>query len=73
MNRFVDRLARQARARGWTAVSSQHEQFGALAAALLAERMGWPGTPVDAILACQHKLVARQVLQRVAPEANVPF
>lgn len=73
MDRFVDRLARQARARGWTAVSSQHEQFGALAAALLAERMGWPGTPVNAILACQHKLVARQVLQRVAPEANVPF
>lgn len=73
MNRFVDRLARRALARGWTAVSSQHEQFGALAAALLAERMGWPGTPVDAILACQHKLVARQVLQRVAPEANVPF
>lgn len=73
MSRFVDRLARQARARGWTAVSSQHEQFGALAAALLAERMGWPGTPVAAILACQHKLHARQVLQRVAPEANVDF
>jgi biotin carboxylase len=73
MARFVDRLARQARARGWTAVSSQHEQFGALAAALLAERMGWPGTPVNAILASQHKLVARQVRQRVAPEANLPF
>ena len=35
--------------------------------------MGWPGTPVAAVLACQHKLYARQVLQRVAPEANVPF
>lgn len=73
MERFVDGLARSARARGWCAVSSQHEQFGALAAALLAERMGWPGTPVAAILACQHKLHARQVLQRVAPEANVGF
>ena len=73
MERFVAGLARQARARGWSAVTSQHEQFGALAAALLAERMGWPGTPVAAILACQHKFVARQVLQRVAPEANVPF
>ncbi len=73
MERFVDRLARQAKARGWTAVSSQHEQFGALAAALLAERLGWPGTPVHAVLACQHKLHARQVLQQVAPEANVPF
>lgn len=73
MERWVQRLARRARARGWTAVSSQHEQFGALAAALLAERMGWPGTPVAAILACQHKFHAREVLQRVAPEANVPF
>ncbi|TNF62970.1 MAG: ATP-grasp domain-containing protein [Burkholderiales bacterium] len=73
LERWVDRLARRARSRGWTAVVSHHEQFGALAAALLAERMGWPGTPVNAILACQHKFHARQVLQQVAPEANVPF
>ena len=73
MARFVDRQARRARAKGWTGVTSNEEQFGALAAALLAERMGWPGTPVAAILACQHKLYARQVLQRVAPEANVEF
>lgn len=73
MERFVRRLARQAKAKGWAAVTSSHEQFGALAAALLAERMGWPGTPVAAILACQHKLYARQVLQRVAPEANLEF
>lgn len=73
MRRYVDGLARKASARGWQAVTSNHEQFGALAAALLAERMGWPGTPVNAILACQHKLFARQVLQRVAPEANVGF
>jgi len=71
--RFVDRLARQAPRRGWSAVVSHHEQFGALAAALLAERMGWPGTPVEAVLACQHKLYARQVMQRVCPEANLPF
>lgn len=70
--RFVDALARRAARAGWRAVVSHHEQFGALAAALLAERMGWPGTPVEAVLACQHKLHARQVLQRVAPEANLP-
>jgi hypothetical protein len=73
LQRFVDDLVQRARRRGWRAVVSHHEQFGALAAALLAERMGWPGTPVAAVLACQHKLFARQVLQRVAPEANVPF
>ncbi len=71
--RYVDGLAARARRRGWQAVVSHHEQFGALAAALLAERMGWPGTPVNAILACQHKYYARQVLQRVAPEANPAF
>lgn len=57
MGRFIDRLARRAKSRGWTAVSSNHEQFGALAAALLVERMGCPGTSVvAAVLACQHKL-----------------
>jgi biotin carboxylase len=73
IERFVARLARQAKARGWTAVVSNHEQFGALAAAMLAERMGWPGTSVKAVLACQHKLYARQVLARVCPQANVEF
>ena len=70
LQNFVDRLVRKARRKRWQAVTSNHEQFGALAAALLAERMGWPGTPVKAVLACQHKLHARRVLQVVAPEAN---
>ena len=73
LERFVERLANKAVAAGWQAVTSNHEQFGALAAALLAERMGWPGTPVNAVLACQHKFHARQVLEQVAPEANTPF
>lgn len=73
MTRFVDRLAAQATRRGWQAVVSNHEQFGALAASLLAERMGWPGTPVAAVLACQHKLHARRVLAEVCPEANCDF
>ena len=73
LQRFVDLLARQARRRRWTGVVSHHEQFGALAAAMLAERMGWPGTPVQAVLACQHKMHARQVLAKVCPEANIAF
>lgn len=68
---FVERLAKVAAKKGWQAVASCHEQFGALAAALLAERMGWPGTKPQAVLACQHKLYARQILEQVAPEANV--
>ena len=73
LDRYVERLARKAARAGWRAVTSSQEQFGALAAALLAERMGWPGTPVDAVLACQHKLHARGVMQDVCPQANTPF
>ena len=73
LDRFVNRLAKRAKAKGWTAVVSHHEQFGALAAAMLAEKMGWPGTPVKAVLACQHKIYARQVLQKVCPQANPTF
>jgi hypothetical protein len=73
MDRFVSKLAKQARAKNITAVSSQNEQFGSLAAALLAEKMGWAGTPPKAVVACQHKLYAREVLERVCPEANVAF
>jgi hypothetical protein len=73
LERFIDRLARTASRRKWHAALSNHEQFGALAAALLAERMGWPGTPVQAILACQHKLYAREVMARVCPDVNVAF
>ena len=72
MERMVNRLAAKAKKAGWQAVVSSHEQFGALTAALLAERMGWPGTSVNAVLACQHKLYAREVLNRICPEASVP-
>ena len=73
MDRFVNRLAKKAKSKGWTAVVSSQEQFGALTAAMLAEKMGWPGTPVKAVLACQHKIYAREVLQRVCPQANPKF
>jgi biotin carboxylase len=70
MQRFVNRYTRKAQANGWQAVASNHEQFGALAAALLAEKMGWPGTSVNAVLACQHKLYARDILKRICPEVT---
>jgi hypothetical protein len=73
MQRFCTLASLKARAFGARAVVSNHEQFGALCAAIIAEKNGWPGTSVEAVLACQHKLYARQVLQRVAPEANIPF
>jgi biotin carboxylase len=73
LDRFADAQARRARAQGWRAVLSHHEQFGALAAALVAERAGLPGTRPEAVLACQHKLYARQVMHQVCPEATPAF
>lgn len=72
LERYAALQAARGRRRGWAGVSSQNEHYGALIAALVAERLGLPGTPVEAILACQHKLHARRVLQRVAPEATIP-
>jgi hypothetical protein len=71
--RFARRQARRGRALGWRGVVSHHEHFGALAAALVAEVIGLPGATPESILAAQHKLHARRVLQRVAPEANLAF
>ena len=73
LRRFAARQARRGARRGWAGVLSHHEQFGALAAALVAEHLGLPGTTPEAVLAAQHKLHARRVLQQVAPEANLAF
>ena len=73
LERFAARQARRGRRRGWHGVLSHHEQFGALAAAMVAEKLGLPGATPESILAAQHKLHARQVLQQVAPEANLRF
>ena len=73
LDRFAAAQAARARRRGWAGVVSHHEQFGALAAALVAERLGLPGTPVAAVIACQHKLHARRVMDEVCPEANLGY
>jgi hypothetical protein len=70
---FAARQAQRGWRLGWRAVLSHHEQFGTLAAALVAERLGLPGASPESILAAQHKLHARRVLQQVAPEANLAF
>ncbi len=73
LDRFASRQAARGRQRGWAGVVSHHEQYGALAAALIAERLGLPGTSPESIVAAQHKLHARKVLEKVAPEANLRF
>ena len=70
---FADRVARRGRREGWRGVLSHHEQYGALAAALVAERLRLPGASPASILAAQHKLHARRVLAQVAPQASLGF
>jgi biotin carboxylase len=71
--RFVERLARKYARLPLHGVTSSNEQFGALAAALLAQRLGLPGADPKAIIAAQHKYVARRILDREVPEANIPY
>ena len=71
LQRFARRQAARGRRLGWAGVVSHHEQFGALAAALVAEELGLPGATPESVLAIQHKLHARAVLQQVAPAANL--
>jgi len=70
---FADRLAARGRRHRWSAVVSHHELYGALVAAMVAERLGLPGPGVRAVLACHHKGYTRAILQTVCPEANLRF
>jgi biotin carboxylase len=71
--KFVETLARKYRDLPLHGVTSSNEQFGALTAALLAERLGLPGADPKALIAAQHKYVARRIVEAEVPEANVPF
>mgnify|MGYP002789722198 FL=1 len=73
LERFAQRQAARGQRRGWRAVLSHHEQFGALATAMVAERLGLPGATPESILTAQHKLAARRALAQAAPEASLPF
>lgn len=70
--RFVDSLVERYRGR-IDAVFSSNEQFGALAAALVAERLGLPGARPVSILRAQHKYEARRRLAEAAPDLVPPF
>jgi hypothetical protein len=70
--RFVDRMVRRYRGRV-DAVFSSNEQFGALAAALIAERLGLPGARPETILRAQHKYEARRRLAEREPDLVPPF
>ncbi len=73
VRRWIDRLVRKYRGAGLAGVVSTNEQYGALIAAVLAQRLGLPGTDPRAIILAQHKYYARQALARTLPEATPAF
>jgi hypothetical protein len=70
--RFVEQLRRRYAGRV-AAVMSTHEQFGALCAALFAEKEGLNGTTVSAVLQAQHKAIARTLHASALPRNTPPF
>ncbi len=70
--RYIDRLARKYRGR-IDGVISNNEHFGTLIAAVLAQRLGLPGTDPAVIIASQHKYYSRCMQQRIVPEATPRF
>jgi len=69
--RFVDRLVHKYAGRRIAGVVTANEQFGALTAALLGQRLGLPHTDPLAVLACQHKAYFRERMREIAPEASI--
>lgn len=72
VRRFIDTLVRRYRGR-IDGVVSNNEHFGALIAAVVAQRLGLPGADPAAIIAAQHKYYARCLMQRRVPEATPRF
>ncbi|CAM3798848.1 ATP-grasp domain-containing protein [Polynucleobacter brandtiae] len=70
---YIKKLGRKYRQIGLDGIISNHEQFGTLIAALLAQRLGLPGNDPLAIIACQHKLYSRLLQQKIVPEAVPRF
>lgn len=72
VRRHVDRLTRRYRGR-IDGVISNNEHFGALIAAVLAQRLGLPGTDPAVVIAAQHKYYARCLQRRILPGAVPDF
>lgn len=71
--RFVNRLLERFRRERLDGVFSNNEYFGALIAAVLAEKLGLPGNDPRVVITAQHKFYARQAFARIAPEAAGRF
>jgi len=70
---YINSLARRFRRERIDGIVSNNEQFGALIAAVLAEKLGLPGNDPRAVITAQHKFYARTHYARIAPEATPRF
>ncbi len=70
--RYAEKLAAKYQGR-IDGVISNNEQFGALIAAVIAQRLGLPGTDPAVIIAAQHKYYARCLQQKLLPQATPRF
>ena len=71
--RFVERLASRYQRIDLHGIVSNNEQFGALAASLLAERLRLPGLDPVAVLTAQHKFYARERLKAFVPRLQPEY
>ena len=71
--RFVNEVVARFRHERVDGVFSNNEYFGALIAAVVAEKLGLPGNDPRVVIAAQHKFYAREAFTRIAPEAAARY
>ena len=71
--RFVNDAVARFRRERIDGVFSNNEYFGALIAAVVAEKLGLPGNDPRVVLTAQHKFYARKAYAAIAPEAGARF
>jgi len=71
--RFVNEVVQRFRGQRLDGVFSNNEYFGALVAAVVAEKLGLPGNDPRVVLTAQHKFYARKAFTEAAPEASPRF
>lgn len=69
----IERIVSRAAAAGVDAVVSTDDYPGSTLAAVVADRLGLPGTPVAAELLCQHKYQSRLIQRQAQPDAVPAF
>lgn len=73
VRRFIARIVTRFRGARIAGVISTDEHFGAMIAAIIAERLGLPGGNAESILIAQHKYYARVRQRDIAPQATPAF